>query len=57
MITIPVVLYGLFRYLFIVNTKTATNDGPSDDLLMDRPLQLTLLIWVAAAGLILIYAQ
>lgn len=57
MITIPIVLYGLFRYLFLINTKTAADDGPSDDLLMDRPLQLTLLVWAVAAVLILLYAR
>lgn len=52
--TIPLVLYGLFRYLFIVDKKKESDDGPTDDLLMDRPLQITVLFWVIIVLIILI---
>lgn len=44
--TVPIVLYGLFRYLYISSRKNDFNDGPSDDLLRDRPLQITILVWI-----------
>ncbi|HPV70758.1 MAG TPA: decaprenyl-phosphate phosphoribosyltransferase [Candidatus Magasanikbacteria bacterium] len=52
--TIPFVLYGLFRYLLIVDRKQESDDGPTDDLLMDRPLQITVLAWVMVVLIILI---
>lgn len=51
--TVPVVLYGLFRYLYIVNKKKVDNNGPTSDLLSDRPLQLAVLFWVFLVVLIL----
>lgn len=55
MTTIPVVLYGLLRYFFISDKKRIPDDGPSDDLLRDRPLQLTILIWVIMLLFIIYY--
>lgn len=52
--TVPVVLYGLFRYLYIVNKKKIDNDGPTSDLLSDRPLQLAVLLWGILIVLILL---
>lgn len=46
MITVPMVLYGLFRYLLITNAKQADNDGPTDDIFSDRPLQITVFVWL-----------
>lgn len=45
-LTVPVVLYGLFRYLYIIDKKKTSDNGPTDDLLYDRNLQLTVLIWL-----------
>lgn len=46
-ITIPLVLFGLFRYWFVVE---AHNDGesPTDALLTDWQLLLTMVLWMAA---------
>jgi len=44
MLTIPFVLYGVFRYLFLLQSKHA-GGAPEDVLLSDRPLQLTILLW------------
>src|SRR3989344_3585723 len=56
MITIPIVLYGLFRYLFLINTKRWSDDGPTDDLLSDKNLTLTVFIWLAVSAAIILYA-
>ncbi len=53
-LTVPVVLYGLFRYLYIIDKKRESDDGPTDDLLLDRPLQITILVWVILVLAILI---
>lgn len=52
-LTVPIVLYGLLRYLLIVDQKKNDDDGPTADLLNDRPLQATIALWVLAALIIL----
>lgn len=44
MLTIPFVIYGVFRYLFLLQFKHA-GGAPEDVLLSDRPLQITILLW------------
>ncbi|TFZ49025.1 decaprenyl-phosphate phosphoribosyltransferase [Serratia proteamaculans] len=46
-ITVPVVLFGLFRYWFVVETFD-NGESPTDTLLSDWQLLLTLVLWVAA---------
>ncbi len=53
-LTVPVVLYGLFRYLYIIDKKRVSDDGPTSDLLLDKPLQMTVLVWVILVLTILI---
>src|SRR3989338_11470708 len=55
MLTVPIVLYGLFKYLFIVNESREADDGPSDIFLRETSLQMTVLVWVVAALLVLIF--
>lgn len=57
MMTIPIVLYGLFRYLFLINAKTRSDDGPTDDLLLDKNLLVTVFLWLAASVAIILYAR
>ena len=45
--TIPFVLFGLYRYWFIVESKDS-GESPTDALFADRWLQLTILGWIAA---------
>ena len=52
--TIPFVLYGIFRYLYLVHQKEQ-GGSPSDTLLTDRPLLLAVALWAAAIVLI-VYA-
>ncbi|GBD10128.1 Decaprenyl-phosphate phosphoribosyltransferase [Candidatus Thermoflexus japonica] len=52
MLTIPFVLYGIFRYLYLIHVKGET--APPDELVLkDRPLLLTVLLWGLTAILIL----
>jgi 4-hydroxybenzoate polyprenyltransferase len=45
MLTIPFVLYGLFRYLYLIHVRQE-GGAPEEILLRDRPLQVNLLCWV-----------
>jgi 4-hydroxybenzoate polyprenyltransferase len=44
MLTIPFVLYGVFRYLYLIQMENV-GGAPEEVLLSDRPLQLTILLW------------
>ena len=52
LLTVPFVLYGMFRYLYLIHVKGEGN-APDEVLLKDRPLQLTLLMWGVTFVLIL----
>ena len=54
--TLPLVLYGIFRYLYLVHQKDR-GDSPTDMLLTDRPLLATVALWVALVIAILYTAQ
>jgi len=49
--TIPFVLYGIFRYLYLVHRKEQ-GGSPTDILLTDRPLLATVALWALAIVLI-----
>jgi len=44
MLTIPFVLYGIFRYLYIIHVEQK-GESPEDLLITDRPIQITILAW------------
>ena len=44
-ITLPNVLYGVFRYLYLIHVEQK-GGSPETILLEDRPLQINLLLWV-----------
>ncbi len=46
-ITVPVVLFGLFRYWFVVE-RLEGGESPTDALLSDFPLLATVLVWICA---------
>src|SRR3990170_4206560 len=52
MLTIPFVMYGIFRYLWLIQVKAA--GGATDELILtDRPLLATFLLWgLAAVGVL-----
>ena len=53
-LTIPFVLYGIFRYLYLVHQKQEGGD-PSQIVFSDRPLLVNVLLWIATAFFILYY--
>ena len=52
MLTIPFVIYGLFRYLFLVHKKD-WGGSPEEVLLQDRPLGVSIFLWVLACVFVL----
>ena len=54
MLTIPFVVYGLLRYLFLVNVR---NQGelPEEIILKDLPLKISVATWLLVGFTILIY--
>lgn len=44
MLTIPFVIYGLFRYLYLVRMDHI-GGAPEEIVLKDRPMQITVLLW------------
>ena len=50
MLTIPFVVYGVFRYLWLIQVKHS-GGAPEEVLFSDRPLQATILLW----GLLVLY--
>jgi 4-hydroxybenzoate polyprenyltransferase len=53
MLTIPFVIYGIFRYLYLVQVEQK-GGAPEDLVFTDRPLQLVILLW-GLAVLIVFY--
>lgn len=51
MLTIPFVLYGVFRYLWLIQVKQE-GGAPEELLLTDRPLQVVIVLWVLAVFVI-----
>lgn len=51
-LTLPFLLYGIFRYLYLVHQKEG-GGNPSDTLLNDRPLLACVALWALAVILII----
>jgi len=52
MVTIPFVLYGVFRYLLLVN-RTDVAGSPEEAVWRDRPLLADLVLWAVTAATVL----
>jgi hypothetical protein len=50
-LTIPFVIYGIFRYLYLVHRRDQ-GGSPGDVLLTDRPLLAAVALWAVAMVLI-----
>lgn len=49
--TLPLVVYGIFRYALLIESGKAT--GPTDLIIKDRPFLISIALWIVAAGYIL----
>jgi 4-hydroxybenzoate polyprenyltransferase len=54
--TLPFVLYGIFRYLYLVHRKEQ-GGSPTDVLLTDRPLLIDVFLWAVTVVLIVYTAH
>jgi 4-hydroxybenzoate polyprenyltransferase len=54
-LTVPFVLYGIFRYLYLVHQREG-GGNPTRELLTDRPLWVNVLCWIGTA-IWLLYAR
>jgi 4-hydroxybenzoate polyprenyltransferase len=52
MLTVPLVIFGMFRYIFLAHSKNV-GGSPEEVFLTDKPLIITVLLWIATAGTIL----
>lgn len=52
MLTIPFAIYGILRYLYLVQTNQG-GGAPEEELFTDRPLQITIVLWGLAVLFIL----
>ncbi len=56
MFTIPFVMYGIFRYLYLIHVRRQ-GGAPEEIVLGDRPLLLSILLWALTAGLALYWSR
>lgn len=56
MLTIPYVLYGLFRYLYLTYRRDQ-GGSPEEILLRDRPLNAAILLWLLTVALVLAWGR
>ncbi|PWB72310.1 decaprenyl-phosphate phosphoribosyltransferase [candidate division GN15 bacterium] len=54
-LTIPFVVYGIFRYLYLIHRK-AEGGSPTRALFADKPLLATVILWLVTAILVLYHA-
>ena len=52
MATVPVVLYGLFRYLYLLH-RHELGGSPTRVLATDRPLLITVIVWFGVAAVVI----
>ncbi|MDH5656512.1 MAG: UbiA prenyltransferase family protein, partial [Spirochaetia bacterium] len=56
--TVPLVVLGIFRYYVLMQTPEEVKDGnPSDILLNDKFIILTILLWVSLCAFLILYFQ
>jgi 4-hydroxybenzoate polyprenyltransferase len=53
MVTVPVVLYGLFRYLYVLH-RHELGGSPARVILTDRPLIACVIVWLAVSAVVIL---
>jgi len=53
MVTVPVVLYGLFRYLYVLH-RHELGGSPARVILTDRPLIVCVVVWLAVSAVVIL---
>ncbi|MFZ5981240.1 MAG: decaprenyl-phosphate phosphoribosyltransferase, partial [Candidatus Zixiibacteriota bacterium] len=53
-LTIPFVVYGIFRYLYLIHKKEK-GGSPTRVLITDLPILVTVILWLLTSILILYY--
>jgi len=56
MATVPLVLYGLFRYLFLLH-RHELGGSPTRALLTDRPLLVCVLLWLVTSAAVITFGN
>ena len=57
MLTVPFVLYGIFRYLYLVYQKDE-GSTPEEVLIRDKPLLACILLWgLTSATLLYVFSR
>ncbi len=51
--TVPFVVYGVFRYLYLIYTTPAGGGKPSRSLVTDAPLAINILLWIVAVVVVI----
>lgn len=52
--TIPLVIYGIFRYLYLIHVENQ-GEQPDEILLRDKPILITVALYTLAVVVILLY--
>jgi len=55
-LTIPFVLYGIFRYLYLIHQKKS-GGNPTNVLFSDRPLLINIVLWMITVCIILYFLK
>lgn len=56
LLTSPFVLYGIFRYLYLIHQK-GKGGSPEELIIKDKPLLIDILLWIGSIALILYLAK
>jgi 4-hydroxybenzoate polyprenyltransferase len=56
LLTVPFVLYGIFRVLWLIHHRSATTEEPAVVVWRDKPLLVCILLWAVTAGVVSVVA-
>jgi hypothetical protein len=53
LLTLPIVTFGLFRYLYLLNTSPQA-EAPEQLIVRDLPLLISIFCWIGVSALVLL---